>query len=373
MIFERVAELRQCADDPADGITYFPCTPERRSLPLPPRFVFGDFPSRTSARYFGETGEWETGLYVARDVEVFGPHLLARGTTVFACTELHMSAEHVPFHLREFAALHTPRRVREVAGTAVHLISPGYDVYGHWLVDILPRIGLLQHMGFDLAGMTFLLPDDAPAYGVDWLGMLGLPPHGILRYDRFFDRVHAEQLLMPTVLRTNSRVTAAFAPAIEAIRGLIEAHAGAAAGPREETPPRLFVSRARANRRKRELINRDAVETIARAAGFTIVHPERHPLPEQFRLFAGARQILGEYGSAMHASMFAAPGTVVGALLGDNSPITGFLQSAIGQAMGHPTGYVFGPTEEGTLERFTVAEDDLRRCLDWVFGAMALQ
>jgi capsular polysaccharide biosynthesis protein len=119
----------------------------------------------------------------------------------------------------------------------------------------------------------------------------------------------------------------------------------------------------------RGLLNRDRIEQIATEAGFAIVHPEQMPLLEQFAMFDAARQILGEYGSAMHGTMFSPTGTTVGLLRGTGSPVAAFLQSAIGDSLEQPTGYIFGQTIEGDpLERFTVHEEAWRTCLDLIFS-----
>jgi capsular polysaccharide biosynthesis protein len=47
------------------------------------------------------------------------------------------------------------------------------------------------------------------------------------------------------------------------------------------------------------------VEAWFENEGFTIVYPERHPLPEQAALFAGARVVAGFAGSAMFNLMHA--------------------------------------------------------------------
>jgi capsular polysaccharide biosynthesis protein len=63
-------------------------------------------------------------------------------------------------------------------------------------------------------------------------------------------------------------------------------------------------------------------------------------------LFASAREIIGEYGSAFHATMFSAPDTPVCGLRGsDYHP--GFVQSGIGDVFGQPTGWVFGSNCDG--------------------------
>jgi capsular polysaccharide biosynthesis protein len=352
----------------ADDVVFFRRSPEGRNPPAAPDFAFGPFPAETAARYYGETWCAETGLYVAAGIDVLGVCLPARGSTVFRCPELHLHDELIHMLLRSQAGNAT--RLRAQAGTCVLLLGPGHRIWGHWLVDFLPKLALLHDCGYDLDRLTYLLPDDAPAFGVGLLNLIGIKPDRLLRYDPATECVRAEQLLIPTMLRSNSRTTRLFAPAVRTLRARILARHPAPLDALP-TPSRVFISRARSGRQARTLRNRARVEAIAAEAGFTIVHPEHLPLIDQVRLFAGASHIMGEYGSALHGTIFSPPGTVVAALRGTGSPIAGFLQSSIGRALRQPTGYVFGPTENDRLESFTVDEADLRRCLDFAFDTNA--
>jgi capsular polysaccharide biosynthesis protein len=363
---DAIKDLRATAAA-ANDVVFFRRSRERRAPPAAPAFTFGPFRAETAARYYGETWCAETGLYVAAEMDVFDICLLARGNTVFRCPELHLNDALIHTLLRSHAA--NPTRLREQAGTCVLLLGPGHRIWGHWLVDFLPKLALLHDCGYDLDRLTYLLPDDAPAFGVGLLDLLGIKPDRLLRYDPTSERVRAEQLLIPTMLRSNSRTTRLFARAVRTLRARILARDP----PPPDAPPtpsRVFISRARSGRQGRTLRNRARIEAIAADAGFAIVHPEQLPLIDQVRLFAGARQIMGEYGSALHGTIFSPAGTVVAALRGTGSPIAGFLQSAIGHSLHQPTGYVFGHTADDRLESFSVDEADLRRCLDLAFNTL---
>jgi capsular polysaccharide biosynthesis protein len=370
VIPDGVDDLRAAAAAGGPDLAYFPRSPARRSLPAPPRFTFGPFPAATAARYYAETWEWETGLYVGRGLEVVGPYLPARRGTLLACPELYLHRDSLAAMLR---APGPSPGLREVAGACVLLAGPGHRIWGHWLVDFLPRLAVLREAGYDLDRLTYLLPDDTPAWADAWLALFGIPAGRILRHAAWGERIRPERLLIPTTLRTNSRTTPAFAPAVRTLRALLAARHNLSPPP-GGTPPRIFVSRALSGREGRSLRNRARIEALAAEAGFAIVHPEHMPLLDQVRLFAHARQVIGEYGSALHATLFGGPGVVVAALRGDGSPVAGFLQSAIGHALRQPTGYVFGSTVDDTLESFAVEEADLRHCLTLAFGdTMALQ
>jgi capsular polysaccharide biosynthesis protein len=123
------------------------------------------------------------------------------------------------------------------------------------------------------------------------------------------------------------------------LRDRIESHFGPlAVAPASQ---QIFVSRAHAHAGNRVLVNRAEIEAMAVAQGFSFVYPEEITLLQQFSVFAGARRIVGEYGSALHTAMFSQPGTLICALRGDGIH-PGFAQSGIATALGHDIGYVIG-------------------------------
>jgi capsular polysaccharide biosynthesis protein len=174
------------------------------------------------------------------------------------------------------------------------------------------------------------------------------------------------------MVRTNSRTSPLFGDAARFVASLVWRRS--ARPPVDGGMQRSFLSRALSDKEyRRRLLNRERIEQIAQDAGFAIVHPEQMPLLEQFALLGNARQIVGEYGSALHMSIFSAPGTMLAALLGNYSPVAGFLQSAVGEALAQPTGYVFGETVAGhPMEPFTIPEEALRACLELIFGSNRL-
>lgn len=79
--------------------------------------------------------------------------------------------------------------------------------------------------------------------------------------------------------------------------------------PHVNSTERLYLSRK--PHRWTKLLNYDAIESIARSRGFTIVYPEDHPLRELAQYVRNARYIVGPVGSQMVNTYFARPGTRV--------------------------------------------------------------
>jgi capsular polysaccharide biosynthesis protein len=124
------------------------------------------------------------------------------------------------------------------------------------------------------------------------------------------------------------------------------------------------VARGAPGLEARKLLNRRAIEQLAADAGFEVVRPERFSLTDQMAMFAGAKCIVGEYGSGLHGSLFASAGTMVCALRAA-APHPGFLQSGLCQAMDQKIGYVFGAVSENDdfAQQFSISEADFRCAL----------
>jgi capsular polysaccharide biosynthesis protein len=171
--------------------------------------------------------------------------------------------------------------------------------------------------------------------------------------------IHTDLLVMPTVLRAGNR----FSPHFAAATGCWAAPLRRAAANNVPAPERLFLSRGHAPS-GRHLTNRAQVECIAQQRGYTVVHPEKLSLVQQVSLFAGARIVAGEYGSALHGSVYSRPGTITVALRG-TARHPSFIQSGVAQSLGQQIGYVLGETTGDVEQRFTVQPDDLERGLDF--------
>jgi capsular polysaccharide biosynthesis protein len=87
-------------------------------------------------------------------------------------------------------------------------------------------------------------------------------------------------------------------------------------------------------------VNNAELEALARRRGYRIVHAERLTLPQKIAVFATAEQIVGEFGSTMHNSVFSNAGTRVAVL--QSPEFSSFVQAGIGHVRAQPTGFTFG-------------------------------
>ena len=78
-----------------------------------------------------------------------------------------------------------------------------------------------------------------------------------------------------------------------------------------DTHKGFYLSRRMLGGLARSVRSEATFEREAIEAGLTVIHPQTLPLPDQIGLMAGARNIVGPDGSAMHLAAFAKPGTLV--------------------------------------------------------------
>jgi capsular polysaccharide biosynthesis protein len=237
---------------------------------------------------------------------------------------------------------------REVGGDVVPLIGPAHETYGHWLVDFLPRLWVLHQAGYDLAALRFVVPCDMAKFGRTLLKQCGLGEAQLVQYEHWRELLVAERLILPTTLRLGDRLSPCFATATHFWMRRAGHEPPAAPG-----GGALYLSRAGG---QRNLVNRERIEAIAAEHGLAVIRPETMSLSEQIALFASAEVIAGEYGSALHNSIFSGAGAAVCALRGV-ARHPSLVQSGLATAMDQDVGYVFGGTEgQGADQGFFVME-----------------
>jgi capsular polysaccharide biosynthesis protein len=337
-----ILPLDQCATRGDGRVTYEEFGGKVHTPPAPPCFIFGTLPGYLAPDLYGEAKIGGVGCYRLRDAQVvFDGIMLAQGAALWSLA-LNHPRPHVHAVMSAQARGWADLPVRRVVGQAAIIHGPGFDIFGHWLVDFLPRLYGLTCAGHNIETMTFILPSSTPLFARTYLRAIGVKDENIVWHDQLGERIAADELVVPTLFRLRNRFHPAFVPATRFWSdrlGSIEACTPAGGDQR-----RIFVSRSRLGG-ARQLRLRGAIETCAAAAGYEVVFPETMSVEQQIRLFRSARHIVGEYGSGMHGSIFARPGSVICALRG-TSHHPGFAQSGLAERFGQKIGYVFGETPE---------------------------
>jgi capsular polysaccharide biosynthesis protein len=245
------------------------------------------------------------------------------------------------------------------------VFGPGSNVYGHWLLDFMPRIVIAQQLlGVALDDFVLPLPSDTPDWVVRMIHTFcGIEPGRFRYYSRHDDLVICRRACLPSY--AHSGKPGDYAP--HPLMRVFYDQFGNPGAPRIKR--RICLSRRDQERHtlgvRRIFEARETMERMAVARGFEIVQPEQLSFPEQIELIRSANCILGEHGSGMHAAVLADPGTIVATVGAWNrhqlNIAAAFEQRSICM-MRHEVIQGW----DNTPFRFTVTEDDLTGLLEMI-------
>jgi hypothetical protein len=185
----------------------------------------------------------------------------------------------------------------------------GVQVYGHFLIEMLPKLLLARRFPALFGGLRPVLDRQMPGWFLTILNeQFGIGPDDAIWFDSAQEQLALSRaVILPHLLRPGG-----FHPLARPLYAGFTAEAG-------EIPPapaeRLFILRGDYDNPaapRRRLAGEAELAAIAGEFGFSSVHPEHLPFPEQIGLFSQARIVLGQTGSAMHNALFAPPGTIIG-------------------------------------------------------------
>lgn len=290
------------AGESVSGVRVIPLDPAATfERPLPHFFE----PHPAAERFFAQrTTELTAPTYVAEIAEAIawghptGGVFTADGRFVPAFT-----------HDPSGAAMHTSwtrlrlPRPTPLPGRTLYLVTPeATDNFHHWMIDLLPRLGLVQRAGFRLTDFDHVIINHAHRrYQTEALARLGVPMDRVITADAALF-LRAEHLVVPALKQNHQSLPAADVAFLR--EALLEQAPALSA-----TPRRLFLSRADASYRR--LRHEAELHDWLRAHDFAIVRPGELTLAGQARLFAEAEVIAGPAGAAFANLVFARPGTQV--------------------------------------------------------------
>jgi hypothetical protein len=179
-------------------------------------------------------------------------------------------------------------------GTYVSLLGYSHRAYGHWLIDLLPRLALVPE---DEQDFSVLVPGPPRPFQLRLLELLGIEGGRVV--STAGPNVRVERLLL---CHPSHRTTRPVGPHLRWVVERLRAAAGAGSEP---APLRLNVSR---ENRTRRVVNEAELAEILAAHGFETIRPEELDLVEQIRAFASADAIAGTHGSGLLNCVFAPPG-----------------------------------------------------------------
>ena len=305
----------------------------------------------------------EIGAAFVRDALVYGcGHTLVKDQLVV--DDIGLADVSREWHLQTRESL--PHRAELIIDEpCIAFVGPGHKVYGHWLMDFLPRLYVAkQLLGDAFTTFSLLLPSDTPAFAIQLCLYLIGPDLRFRYYDVNNQRVAVKRLCIPSY--PFSRTHDYNSVAKNFFNGM---------RPRVTGARKICISRKRMEHQStgtaKSFPERDVFEALAILHGYEMVYPEQLQLHDQINLFASARVVVGEFGSALHNSIFCGPKTVVGA--------TGFFSDAqlrLSSILDHVNVYVPQEWEEyreGVLHYGcnTISLAELFRAIDSHLEALA--
>ena len=235
-----------------------------------------------------------------------------------------------------FSQLRLPK-ARILSGkTAIAVTPEAPGNYYHWLIDLLPRVALLQFARCECGRL--LINGSRADYENASLTALKVPREKILRVDAR-DRFEIKDAVIPSMDHSTRAIAPWKIEMLRSLRGAIRSN--------QPLSRRIYISRRRAAVRR--VINEFEFEPILHAANFTIIELETKPWDEQVALFDAAEVVLAPHGAALANIAFCVPGTLI---------------AEIGTPAGYKDFYLQLATAAGLNYRFIEAQPRLTRGRD---------
>jgi hypothetical protein len=276
------------------------------------------------------------GIACLHDVLVSGHSLVGTSSAIYQLgpvaplyVDQSLSRDELSNDPQVGTSMLTWRVKRAVPGVSVLLTHWNSAVYGHWLLENMPKLLLLRRIATGLPPFRIVLPR-LPQWVISWIKLV-LPDAVTEIYNGRREYLLCETLLMPTLLMHPAHF---FHPELAVLLSELSDDVVRS----KSIGARLYVSRVKPSH-YRTLANQAEIEAVAVSEGLTLIKPETMSIAEQIALFRSAQLIVGEFGSAMHNALFSAPGTRVLCLNWING-----LQSRIAQLNRQQVGYLL-PSE----------------------------
>ena len=197
--------------------------------------------------------------------------------------------------------------LRHVSGLVAAINTPFSYNFHHWLLDCVPKFGLLKTAGFELSGIDhFILAPPTAPWHLEVLRYLDIPLEKVIFSS---PRLHicADSLIVPSFSEP-SRQPEKFnytPEGLHFVRNLILGQSTVT----KSYPEKIVISRERTSCRR--LIDADTIHLHLESYGFTKVILEDHSLAEQAMIFNSAKIIIMPTGGGLANLVFCRQNTRV--------------------------------------------------------------
>lgn len=180
---------------------------------------------------------------------------------------------------------------------AALLVQPGDGIFGHWLVDMIPKLELIResNKNYPVIVKNRVLDGSAISDIHSIFSMVGLK--NVVGFKPVQEAMFFESLIVPTVVRHGQLMHSYSETVYARLREGLDV---------TSPPKKVYLSRrhwSQANS-ERQLNNAKELEEQFSANGFDIVAPETLSFSEKIELLRNCTHLAGEKGSALHLSVF---------------------------------------------------------------------
>lgn len=191
-------------------------------------------------------------------------------------------------------------------GKLAVLSSPGSENWYHWLLQVVPRLKILQRfqVKYDqiyINNLKFPWQKESLRLALNYLGI----------DEKKLFCIEGDVVIQAATLIVSS---IPYIPSLQSFTTFPSwlktfLHECYLFPNRAPTSPKIFISRSQATVRK--IVNELALSNLLKNYGFEIVHLEKMAVKEQASLFNQAKVIVGPHGSGFTNLIFCKPGTKV--------------------------------------------------------------
>lgn len=206
------------------------------------------------------------------------------------------------------------------------LMRPGYTIYGHWLLDLLPKVSLFKRTNPSV-DYTILIDEGCSKWVIDLI-------HQVAGKDVKIRKIKKDQPVFGNFFITSPVRHHDFVSEMCKVDRIVKS---------VPKTRKIYLSREHLNLGYRQLKNRSRIERIFKSKGFELVHPQELSIQEQVSLFNEAAIIAGEGGSGLHNSVFCSSGTIIINLQSGRQ--NHFIQAGLCSWYEQTAIYVFGKTD----------------------------
>lgn len=213
-------------------------------------------------------------------------------------------------------------------GLVAELGGHDYDNYYHWMIDIIPRIGLLIESGIEPDWYHISINKQ---FQNEVIKILNIEDKIISHFD--VPHIQAKELIVSTILSMPKRaqpeggyIHCVSHSSLKFLREKILSSEPIESG------NRIFIIRN--SERGRNILNEEEVIKFLEAYDFIFIEPENYPVVKQAELFASAEIIVASHGAALTNLAFCQPGTKIVEFSPSNGSPWSFCFWAISQQLG---------------------------------------